>query len=186
MTKEKKAYDPEVNKEKQEMPEEAENSTGTPSPDDQLQDAETKARDYFSKLQRVQADFINYKRHIEQERSSFVQQAESDLILSILPVMDDLERALEATPEDIRKHSWVDGMRHIHRKLASILEGRGLKRIRSVGEAFDPNYHESAALAPGVEDKVVEEIKAGYTLYDKVLRPCTVLVGDGRQGNCAN
>ncbi len=168
------------------MPEETDGGAEAPSLEEQLKDAEMKAQDYLSKLQRVQADFINYKRRIEQERSSFVQQAESDLILSILPVKDDLERALEATPKDIKHHPWVDGMRHIQRKLVSTLEGRGLKRIRSVGETFDPNYHESAALAPGAEDKVVKEIKAGYTLHEKVLRPCTVLVGDGQQGNCVN
>ncbi len=147
--------------------------------EEQLKSARAKSEEYFNKLQRTQADFINYKRRTEQERSAFIKQAEADLMLAMLPVLDDLERAIENVPEDIQGHSWVEGVKHIYRKLKTTLEGRGLKRIEAVGTLFDPNYHDSAALACGEEDKVVEEIKAGYTLYDKVLRPSTVLVGNG-------
>lgn len=143
--------------------------------------AEQKAEDYLARLQRTQADFVNYKRRVEQERSEFIRQASAETILAILPVLDDLDRAIESVPGDIKKHSWVDGIRHISRKLHTALESRGLKRIESVGKAFDPNFHESAALAPGKEDMVVEEIKPGYCLYDRVIRPCTVLVGSGRE-----
>ncbi len=162
----------------------AESSNKSASLEEQLKAEQAKAEDYFNKLQRTHADFINYKRRVEQERSGFTQQAEGNLMLTILPVIDDLERALDAVPEDIQDHSWVDGIKHIHRKLVSALEARGLKRIEAIGADFDPNYHESAALTQGEEDKVVDEIKPGYTLYGKVLRPCTVLVGSGDKGGC--
>jgi molecular chaperone GrpE len=68
--------------------------------------------------------------------------------------------------------------------LHTALESRGLKRIESVGKAFDPNFHESAALTSGKEDMVVEEIKPGYCLYDRVIRPCTVMVGNGQEATC--
>jgi len=149
-----------------------------------LKAAEEQAREYLSKWQRAQADYINYKRRVEQERSDFARQAGADIILSILPAMDDLDRAVEAVPEDIKDHSWVDGIRHIDRKLRSALQSHGLERIESVGKNFDPNIHESAALAHGKEDVVVNEIKAGYKLFDRVIRPCTVVVGNGEEAPC--
>lgn len=159
-----------------------ENTTGEEVGD--LEAAEQKAQEYLARLQRTQADFVNYKRRVEQERSEFIRQASTETILAILPVLDDLDRAIESVPKDIKKHSWVDGIRHISRKLHTALESRGVKRIESVGKAFDPNFHESAALTPGQEDMVVEEIKPGYCLYDRVIRPCTVMVGNGEQAPC--
>jgi len=157
---------------------------GTATAGQALKAAEEQARDYLSKWQRAQADYINYKRRVEQERSDFARQAGAEIILSILPAMDDLDRAVEAVPEDIKGHSWVDGIRHIGRKLHSALESRGLERIESVGKNFDPNIHESAALAQGKEDVVVDEIKPGYKLFDRVIRPCTVIVGSGEEAPC--
>lgn len=151
------------------------------STEQKLQQAEEKAQDYLSKWQRTQADFINYKRRVEQERSEFAQQAGAEVILALLPVMDDLDRAIESVPEDVDNHPWAEGIRHIVRKLHSVLESRGLERIESIGEHFDPNIHESVALANGKEDVVVQEIKAGYRLYDRVLRPSSVIVGNGDQ-----
>ncbi len=150
-----------------------------PGVDEALKRAQQEASDYLDRLRRTQADFVNYKRRTEQERSDFVKQAEADLMLAILPVMDDLDRALESVPEDIKNHSWVDGVRFISRKLHSILESRGLKRIEAIGKRFDPNFHESAALAEGKEDVVLEEVKAGYQLHDRVIRPSSVIVGRG-------
>jgi len=149
-----------------------------------LKAAEEKAGDYLSRWQRAQADYINYKRRVEQERSDFARQAGAEIILSILPALDDLGRAIEAVPEDIKGHSWVDGIRHIDRKLHAALRSHGLERIESVGKNFDPNVHESAALAHGEEDVVVNEIKAGYKLFDRVIRPCTVIVGSGEEAPC--
>ena len=151
------------------------------STEQKLQQPEEKAQDYLSKWQRTQADFINYKRRVEQERSEFAQQAGAEVILALLPVMDDLDRAIESVPEDVDNHPWAEGIRHIVRKLHSVLESRGLERIESIGEHFDPNIHESVALANGKEDVVVQEIKAGYRLYDRVLRPSSVIVGNGDQ-----
>ncbi|MBN1369716.1 MAG: nucleotide exchange factor GrpE [Dehalococcoidaceae bacterium] len=166
------------------QPEDEPGNPGPAAAEDTLKAAEEKARDYLSKWQRAQADFINYKRRVEQERSDFARQAGAEIILSILPALDDLDRAVEAVPEDIKGHSWVDGIRHIDRKLRSALESHGLERIESVGENFDPNIHESAALAYGKEDMVVNEIKAGYKLFDRVIRPCTVIVGSGEEAPC--
>ncbi|MDD3265115.1 MAG: nucleotide exchange factor GrpE [Dehalococcoidales bacterium] len=151
------------------------------SAEEALAACEEKASQYLARLQRAQADYINYKRRVEQERSEFVRQAGADVILGILPVLDDIDRALESVPADIKDHSWVDGVRHISRKLHSELEARGLEKIESRGQTFDPNIHESVALAKGKEDVVVEEVKPGYRLYDRILRPCSVVVGSGEE-----
>lgn len=151
------------------------------SAEEALKESEEKASQYLARLQRAQADYINYKRRVEQERSEFVRQAGADVILGILPALDDLDRALESVPADIKEHSWVDGIRHISRKLHSELEARGLQKIESNGQTFDPNIHESVALSKGKEGVVVEEVKPGYRLYDRVLRPCSVVVGNGEE-----
>jgi molecular chaperone GrpE len=155
------------------------------SAEEALKAAEDKANEYLGRLQRAQADFVNYKRRVEQERSEFVRQAGADVILGILPVLDDLDRALEAVPSDVKDHSWTEGIRHISRKLHSELEARGLQKMEAKGKVFDPNVHESVALAKGEEDIVVEEIKPGYMLYDRVLRPCSVIVGNGEETTCS-
>ncbi|MDD4635292.1 MAG: nucleotide exchange factor GrpE [Dehalococcoidales bacterium] len=155
------------------------------SAEEMLRTAEEKANEYLTRLQRAQADFINFKRRVEQERSDYVRQAGADIILGILPVLDDIDRALEAVPGDIINHPWVEGVRHISRKLHSELEARGLQKMEARGKVFDPNVHESVALAQGKEDIVIEEIKPGYMLYDRVLRPCSVIVGNGESEPCS-
>ncbi|MDX9986505.1 MAG: nucleotide exchange factor GrpE, partial [Dehalococcoidales bacterium] len=155
------------------------------SAEEMLRTAEEKANEYLTRLQRAQADFINFKRRVEQERSDYVRQAGADIILGILPVLDDIDRALEAVPGDIINHPWVEGVRHISRKLHSELEARGLQKMEARGKVLDPNVHESVALAQGKEDIVIEEIKPGYMLYDRVLRPCSVIVGNGESVPCS-
>jgi molecular chaperone GrpE len=150
------------------------------STEQKLQQAEEKAQDYLSKWQRTQADFINYKRAVSRNVQNLPSKPRGSNSGPVA-VMDDLDRAIESVPEDVDNHPWAEGIRHIVRKLLSVLESRGLERIESIGEHFDPNIHESVALANGKEDVVVQEIKAGYRLYDRVLRPSSVIVGNGDQ-----
>jgi len=146
-----------------------------------LAEAKAKAEEYLAGWQRTQADFINYKRRTEQEKEEMVKFASSSLMLAILPVLDDLERALEAVPSRIAKLGWVEGIRLIGRKLQNSLEGQGLSRTKALGEPFDPNLHEAARLGKGQEGIVVEEIQKGYKLNDRVIRPAKVVVGNGEE-----
>jgi len=145
-----------------------------------LAEETAKSQDYLSNWQRTQADFINYKRRTEQERSEVGRLANAALVLSLLPVLDDLERALDNVSEKLRGMTWVDGVELIYRKLKATLEGQGLSEIKAVGETFDPNYHEAVLEIDGEEGKVIEEIQKGYKLYDRVLRPTMVKVGRGK------
>ena len=138
-----------------------------------------KADDYLDSWKRTQADFINYKRRTEQERLEIGKYANSELILSLLPVLDDFERAFESIPPRVGKTAWVDGIRLVERKLKATLAAQGLCPIKAVGETFDPNQHEAVMHSKGEDGKVVQEMEKGYKLFDKILRPSKVAVGNG-------
>jgi len=146
-----------------------------------LAEAKTKAEENLAGWQRAQADFINYKRRTEQEKEDIGKFANSILVLSLLPVLDDLERALNSVPANLAKHSWVDGLRLIKRKFQTSLEAQGLTEIKTLGEPFDPNLHEAMRQGKGKEGIVIEETQKGYKLNDRVLRPSQVVVGNGEE-----
>jgi len=146
-----------------------------------LAEETAKAEEYLAGWQRAQADFINYKRRTEQEKEEISQFANSILMLNLLPILDDVERALTSIPPRLAKLSWVDGIRLIERKLRASLEAQGLSQIKALGEPFDPNLHEAARLGKGKEGIVIEEIQKGYKLRDRVIRPSKVVVGNGEE-----
>ena len=146
-----------------------------------LAEEKAKAESNLANWQRAQADFINYKRRSEQEREEVTEFANATLMLSLLPILDDLERAFTAIPPRLAKASWVDGMRLIERKLRASLEGQGLAEIEAVGEPFDPNVHEAVMQGKGKEGMVVEELQKGYKFRDRLIRPSKVVVGDGEE-----
>ena len=140
-----------------------------------------KAEEYLARWQRAQADFINYKRRTEQERQEFNSFANANLVRVILPVLDDLERALDAIPEEYSDDDWVEGIRLVERKFKTVLEGQGIKPILSLGMAFDPNFHEALRQEKGEEGMVIGELQKGYMLHDKLLRPAIVVVGSNKE-----
>ena len=144
-----------------------------------LAEARAQAASHLDSWKRSQADFINYKRRSEQEKEETKQFANSVLICNLLPVLDDLERALGSVPKELAKLPWVEGVRLIERKFHSILEAQGVTPIKAKDKHFDPNLHEAAMCAQGREGVVVKELKRGYKLRDKVIRPATVAVGSG-------
>ncbi len=144
-----------------------------------LIEARAKAQEYLEGWQRGQADFVNFKKRLEQDKIDAVKYANAGLILKILPVLDDFERAIGAVPLSMAKEAWVGGVNGIARKLESTLESSGLNRIKAQGEFFDPTQHEAAGCAPGPEGVVVRELERGYKLGDRVIRPARVMVGSG-------
>jgi len=144
-----------------------------------LAEIKQKADDYLDSWKRTQADFQNYKRRIEQERLEIGKFANTQLILSILPILDDFERAFESITPKLAKTDWVDGVRLVERKLMTTLEAQGLSPIKALGETFDPNLHEAVMHSKGEDGIVVQEMQKGYKLNDKVIRPSKVAVGNG-------
>jgi molecular chaperone GrpE len=146
-----------------------------------LAEAKAKAEANLAGWQRAQADFINYKKRAEQEKQELGRFANSVLILSLLPVLDDFERAFSAIPPSMKKLSWLDGIKLIERKLWAVLEAQGLSPIKALGEPFDPSLHEAVRQDKGQEGIVIEEIQKGYLLEDRVIRPSKVVVGNGEE-----
>ena len=146
-----------------------------------LAEEKARAETNLDGWQRAQADFTNYKRRSEQEREEIGRFANATLMLNLLPVLDDLERAFASIPSRLANHDWVDGVKLIERKLRAALETQGLSEIKALGEPFDPNLHEAVMQGKGKENIVVDEIQKGYKLHDRAIRPSRVVVGNGEE-----
>jgi molecular chaperone GrpE len=144
-----------------------------------LAEEQEKAEKYLANWQRCQADFDNYKKRSEQEKGEVIEFANSALISNLLPITDDLERALASVPSELDESNWTEGVKLIYNKFKAILEAQGLTEIEAEGEPFDPRLHEAVMQQEGEEGMVVEEIQKGYKFKGKVIRPSLVIVGKG-------
>jgi len=142
-----------------------------------LDDEKSKAESYLANWQRAAADYQNLKRRAEKEREEYGRLATAALVINILPLLDDLERALTSVDIRLAGLTWVDGIRLIYRKFQAVLEAAGVSEIKAEGETFDPNLHEAVMYGEGEEGKVVSEVQKGYRLGDRVIRPAMVVVG---------
>ncbi len=147
-----------------------------------LEEANRKGQEYLSLAQRAQADFVNYRRRVEQERGESLQAGKAELALLILPVLDDFDLALKHMPADLAQNEWVQGVGLIARKLRTALEAGGITPIEALGQEFNPWEHEALAQVPSSEEqagKVIQVIRQGYKLGNRALRPAQVVVGRG-------
>lgn len=146
-----------------------------------LAEAEAQAADYKDQWLRAAADYKNFKRRVEIERAELIRSAGADLILKLLPVLDDFDRAIASIPPEIAESPWWEGTQLIAHKLRLLLESQNVKAIEALGQDFDPNFHEAVLYedAPGQDGKVIEELQKGYKLGERVLRPSMVKVGRG-------
>ncbi|GAB4516314.1 MAG: hypothetical protein Kow0047_28240 [Anaerolineae bacterium] len=145
----------------------------------ELEAARNQAEEYLDQWRRTAAEFSNYRKRQEREQAEFVKQANAGLILRLLPILDDFDLAFEHLPEDVAQSSWVEGFSLIRRKLQAILEQEGVTAIEAVGQPFDPTLHEAISHeeSDGVESgHVIAEVRKGYKLGDRVLRPSLVRV----------
>ena len=147
-----------------------------------IAELEKEAADYKDQWLRAAADYKNFKRRTDQERADLIRGASAGLVLKLLPVLDDLERALGSVTPDVAGSAWYAGFKLIPQKLQTVLESEGVAPIQALGKDFDPNFHEAViyeAAGAGQENKVVAELQKGYTLRDRVIRPTMVKVGQG-------
>lgn len=142
-----------------------------------LTDEKAKAEEYLANWQRAQADFTNYKRRAEQEKSGVTDFANAMFVRDLLTILDDLERAFVSVPRQLMGLTWVDGVRLIHRKFQAILEAQGLSEIEAKGQPFDPALHEAVMYGEGEEGIVIDEVQRGYKFKNRVIRPSLVVVG---------
>ena len=133
------------------------------------------------KYLRLYAEFDNFKRRTQKERVELLQTAGKDVIISMLPVLDDFDRALKAMDAGSEIKPIKEGILLVDSKLKSILGQRGLKAIESMHKEFDTDYHEAITTIPApskeLKDKVIDEVEKGYTLNDNVIRFAKVIVG---------
>jgi len=146
-----------------------------------LAEEKERAEKYLANWQRSQANLENYIKRAEQEKAETVEYANRTLILNLLPILDDYERAFASLPVELDEQNWTEGIRLIYNKVKAVLETQGLAEIRAKGERFDPYCHEAAGQLEGEEGVVVEEIRKGYKLKDKLLRPSVVMIGIGNK-----
>ena len=141
-----------------------------------LEEAEARAAENLDGWQRSQAEFVNYKNRIQRDQELSRVTMKGDILRRVLPVMDDLERALANRPAG---SAWAEGFELILRKFQSILQAEGLTRIEAEGEPFDPNFHEAISHEPaeGVESgHVIAVVQNGFMLGERVIRPAMVRV----------
>jgi molecular chaperone GrpE len=130
-------------------------------------------------VQRERADAINIRRRHEEQLAGLKNVIKADVVSKLLPVIDNLERALQHTPEDIKDHDYTKGINGISKQFDRFLKELGVMRIKTVGEPFDPLLHEAVSTegeGSGQEEIVCEELQAGYRLGDEVIRHAMVKV----------
>jgi len=128
------------------------------------------------RLQRLAAEFDNFRKRTEKEKAEAADWGRSDLVKNLLPVLDGLDRALDSVGDIEDK--WAEGLRALHRQLFSILESEGLSRVPT-DVPFDPNLHEvlSVAPVPGAEpDEIIDCCEPGYTFKERLVRPARVIL----------
>lgn len=152
-----------------------------PTLEEQLEAARAEAEDYKDRWMRSQAEFANARKRMEKQRLETFNLATNEVLMKLLPVLDDFERAMESVPDEISNNSWFEGMQLVQRKLNTILEHFNVEPIEAVGALFDPNLHEAISQEPSDEYEsgvVIRELQKGYQSGDRVLRPSLVTVAE--------
>jgi molecular chaperone GrpE len=135
--------------------------------------------EYYDRLLRSSADFENYRKRVERERQGLADAAAASIIEELLPLVDDLERALNSDPGSEGAEAYRRGVELIHRQLLETLRKRGVRVIEALGADFDPYYHQAVAheaVEGRREGEIIEEFRRGYMLGDRLLRPSMVKV----------
>lgn len=145
-----------------------------------IAEEKSKAEKYLCNWQLAEADFRNYKKRTDQERSEIARNTTGGIICNILPVLDDFELALKNIPKDKKEMPWLEGIKLIKQKLHSILELQGMSVMDALGKDFDPAFHDAVGYRDGEDGKVVEIVRTGYKLNDRILRPAMVIVGKSK------
>lgn len=182
---------PETELEVEETEESQETEEGTKAPEekadtaeeekDPLEVAQAKIAELNDALLRKMAEFENYRKRTVKEKAELILNGGEKTVTKILPVIDDMERAIENGQKTDDVEALREGMDLIYKKFIKTLEGMGVKRIETEGQDFDTDYHEAIAMVPGIGDdkkgKVIDCVQTGYTMNDKVIRFAKVAVG---------
>ena len=149
---------------------------------EELEEVDRERAQFKEMALRTQADLANYRRRVQEEQNELNRSVAARFLLKLLPVLDDLQRALDYTPQESHEETWMEGIRLIERSLQSLLASEGVTPIGAQGQPFDPWEHE-AMLSVDTKDcqhgTVVSVLRMGYKHHGKVLRPAQVTVANG-------
>lgn len=147
-----------------------------------IEELQRERDEYYDLVLRTTAEFDNYRKRVERDRAAQAEAASADLIAELLPLVDDLERALKAHAGSEGADAYRRGVELILRQLDDLLRKRGVRPIQAVGADFDPHYHEAVVYEPAAghrDGEIIDEFRRGYTLGDRLLRPSMVKVAKG-------
>ncbi len=148
----------------------------------ELEEARAKEAEYLDGWQRARAELANARKRFQREQQQAYTNARADILIRLLPAVDDFERAIETLPDNLLGLTWIEGVMLIQRKLALLLEQAGVSAIDAVGQEFSPFSHEAVTHEPSgdvPEGQVISELQKGYRMGDRVLRPSMVRVSSG-------
>jgi molecular chaperone GrpE len=148
---------------------------------DELEAMALQRDEFKAALQRERADFVNFKKRTEREKSEMKQSITGDTVKRFLPILDDFERALNSVPNDTEENGWVTGFTMIHKKFKDVLAQMGVEVVDPLGEPFDPEQHEAIGSEPSDEyesDTVTDVLQKGYMLDGRIIRVAMVKVAD--------
>ena len=149
--------------------------------EDKIVELEADVAEAKDKYIRLYAEFDNYKKRTVKERLDLINTAGRDTISSLLPVLDDFDRAKKSADDDSTNEVFTEGVTLVFNKLKGLLESKGVKEMTSTGEVFDPELHEAITEIPApteeMKGKVIDTIEKGYVLNDKIIRHAKVVVG---------
>lgn len=149
---------------------------------DPLQQKQEEYQELYDKHLRLYSEFENFRRRSRKETADAKEKGRSDMVLAVLPVIDDFERALSSINESTESKDVYEGVELIYNKFKNILSEQGLQEMQPVGETFDPDYHEAMTKmqAPSEDQKgkVIDVVEKGYMLNDRIVRHAKVVVGE--------
>lgn len=148
----------------------------------QFEESKAKEGEYLDGWQRARAELANARKRFQREQEQAYANARADVLVRLLPIVDDLKRAFETLPEELSASSWIDGVRLVQRKFQTLLEQEGVTPIEACGEQFDPFLHQAVTHEPSgevPEGHIIAEIQVGYAMGERVLRPSVVRVSAG-------
>ena len=146
-----------------------------------IEQLEQESLSYKDQYLRSAAEMRNYKRRTEQDRADLIRNAGASVLMKLLPVLDDFDLAMAHVPAEVADLPWFNGIKLMHSKLETMLEGEGVKPIEALGDVFDPNRHEAVMhemVGPDMAGRVTAELRRGYMLHDRIIRPTLVKVGE--------
>lgn len=144
----------------------------------ELEKAKAQSDDHLNGWKRAKADYINFKRETEKKQREIIEFANAALLLEIFPLVDQFKQAFKHLPKDLEKSDWVAGIKHIQSNLKKLLNDLGITEIPTIGEKFNPEFHEAIGEVESDQDKgtIVEEVKTGFKINDKVIQPAKVKI----------